>query len=61
MPIKATPYEHQVKAFNFVCRLFGLVKGSEQSNVKDLPSEEVNARLDLTVAKAGDANEHFQK
>jgi len=27
MPIKAKPYSHQVEAFNFVCRLFGLVKG----------------------------------
>ena len=24
MPIKVNPYQHQVKAFNFVCRLFGL-------------------------------------
>jgi hypothetical protein len=25
MPIKATPYSHQVAAFNFVCGLFGLI------------------------------------
>ena len=25
MPIRATPYKHQVDAFNFVCGLFGLI------------------------------------
>ena len=25
MPIKATPYRHQIEAFNFVCGLFGLL------------------------------------
>lgn len=25
MPIKATPFEHQLKAFNFACKLFGLI------------------------------------
>jgi len=29
MPIKAKPYEHQIKAFNFVCRLFGLTEGGD--------------------------------
>jgi hypothetical protein len=54
MPIKAVPYEHQVKAFNFVCELFGVVKSGE-------PSQTVHGRLNLTGKKAGDANEHFQK
>jgi hypothetical protein len=27
MPVKATPYRHQIEAFNFVCRLFGLFAG----------------------------------
>ena len=27
MPIKATPYQHQIEAFNFVCGLFGLLPG----------------------------------
>lgn len=27
MPIKATPYRHQIEAFNFVCGLFGLLPG----------------------------------
>lgn len=29
MPIKAKPYEHQVRAFNFVCHLSGLAKGGD--------------------------------
>jgi hypothetical protein len=28
MPLKATPYRHQVAAFNFALRLFGGVDGS---------------------------------
>lgn len=24
MPIKATPYQHQINAFNFVCVMFGI-------------------------------------
>ena len=27
MPITATPYRHQIEAFNFVCGLFGLLPG----------------------------------
>lgn len=27
MPIKGRPYKHQIRAFNFICSLFGLVKG----------------------------------
>lgn len=30
MPIKATPYRHQIEAFNFVCGLFGLLPGGER-------------------------------
>lgn len=31
MPIRATPYRHQVEAFNFVCGLFGLLpEGGER-------------------------------
>ena len=32
MPIKATPYRHQIEAFNFVCGLFGLLPGDGQFN-----------------------------
>lgn len=35
MPIKATPYRHQIEAFNFVCGLIGLLPGGE----RDGPSE----------------------
>lgn len=31
MPIKATPYDHQVDAFKFTCRLFGLAEGGDTS------------------------------
>lgn len=27
MPIKGRPYNHQIRAFNFICSLFGLLKG----------------------------------
>lgn len=30
MPIRDTPYRHQIEAFNFVCALFGLVAGGER-------------------------------
>lgn len=30
MPIKAKPFQHQQKAFNFVCRLFGLIDGQKR-------------------------------
>lgn len=29
MPIKAAPYRHQMEAFNFVCRTFGLLQGGD--------------------------------
>ncbi len=30
MPIKATPYQHQINAFNFVCKLFELARGGDE-------------------------------
>lgn len=33
MPIKATPYSHQVAAFNFACRLFGLLEGGDVRSI----------------------------
>jgi hypothetical protein len=33
MPIKGKPYRHQIQAFNFVCRLFGLAKGGGVPNI----------------------------
>ena len=35
MPIKATPYRHQIEAFNFVCGLFGLLPGGERDGPSD--------------------------
>lgn len=32
MPIKATPYQHQVEAFKFVCECFGLTKSGDELN-----------------------------
>ncbi|MEA4938588.1 MAG: hypothetical protein VB091_03260 [Christensenella sp.] len=29
MPVKAHPYEHQRQAFEFACRLFGLIQGGD--------------------------------
>jgi len=29
MPIKATPYQHQRDAFEFVLRLFGVLRGGD--------------------------------
>ncbi len=31
MPIKATPYQHQIRAFDFICEQFGLVKGGDKN------------------------------
>ena len=33
LPIKAKPYAHQIKAFDFVCRLFGLANGGDDKNI----------------------------
>ena len=35
MPIKATPYKHQIEAFNFVCGLFGLLSGGDRDGPSD--------------------------
>ena len=32
VPIKATPYQHQIEAFNFACGLFGLIPGSRRES-----------------------------
>ena len=33
MPIKATPYQHQIQAFWFACRLFGLLEGGDDRHI----------------------------
>jgi hypothetical protein len=40
MPVKAKPYKHQIEAFNFVCKCFGLIAegGVSDANGRgDLP------------------------
>lgn len=32
VPIRATPYQHQIEAFNFACSLFGLIPGSRRES-----------------------------
>lgn len=29
--IKATPYQHQIEAFNFVCEKFGFIRGGDEN------------------------------
>lgn len=45
MPIRATPYRHQIEAFNFVCALFGLVEGGERDEAGDSDVRPVRAEL----------------
>lgn len=45
MPIRATPYRHQIEAFNFVCALFGLVEGGERDEAGDGDMRPVRAEL----------------
>lgn len=33
MPIKGRPYNHQIRAFNFICSLFKLLKGGGVSAI----------------------------
>ena len=35
MPIRATPYRHQIEAFNFACGLFGLLEGGGLDDASD--------------------------
>ena len=32
MPVRAQPYKHQQKAYEFVCRLFGLAEGGDDNH-----------------------------
>ena len=40
-PVKGSLYQHQQKAFEFCCRLFGLIGGDDDKDrqVRDLPEE----------------------
>lgn len=33
LPIKATPYQHQIQAYQFACRLFGLPEGGDDRHI----------------------------
>lgn len=48
MPIRATPYRHQIEAFNFVCGLFGLLPGGERDGSDDGDVQPVRAELPET-------------
>ena len=45
MPIKATPYRHQIEAFNFVCGLFGLLPGGDRDGPSDGEMPPVRSEL----------------
>ena len=47
MPIKVTPYDHQQKAFLFVCKVFGVLN-------------EVTKSYGIEKKKEGDANDSIQ-
>ncbi len=32
LPIKATPYQHQIQAYKFACRQFGLTEGGDANS-----------------------------
>jgi SNF2 family DNA or RNA helicase len=53
MPIKATPYEHQINAFNFVCMLFGLITGNVNSSGAALLMEMGTGKTITTIAVIG--------
>ena len=45
MPIRATPYRHQIEAFNFVCSLFGLLPGGDRDGPSDGEMPPVRSEL----------------
>ena len=50
MPIKVTPYDHQQKAFLFVCRIFGVLNEFDS----------VSQAYGFDKKKEGDANDSIQ-
>ena len=55
MPIKATPYRHQIEAFNFVCGLFGLLPGGERDGPDDSDVQPVLTELSETGRRGASA------
>ena len=53
MPVKARPYRHQQEAFDFVCRLFGLMDGKKQSSGAALLMEMGCGKTLVAIAVAG--------
>ena len=53
MPIRATPYKHQINAFNFVCMLFGLITGKVNSGGAALLMEMGTGKTITTIAVIG--------
>lgn len=53
MPIKAAPYLHQINAFNFVCRLFGLMTETPVSRGAALLMEMGTGKTITTIAVVG--------
>lgn len=53
MPIKANPYEHQIKAFAFVCGLFGIFNAPYHSRGAALLMEMGCGKTITSIAVAG--------
>ena len=53
LPIKATPYQHQIKAFEFVCSKFGLFKSNNTSKGTALLMEMGTGKTITTIAVIG--------
>ena len=53
MPIKATPYEHQKKAFTFACDKFGVFDGCIKSRGTALLMEMGTGKTIVSIAVAG--------
>lgn len=53
MPIKATPYQHQIDAFNFVCEKFGLLDDNLASSGSALLMEMGTEKTITTISIIG--------
>lgn len=53
MPVRARPYSHQQAAFDFVCRLFGLMDGKRRSSGAALLMEMGCGKTLVAIAVAG--------
>ena len=53
MPIRAEPYEHQQKAFDFACQKFGLFDNRKQSDGVAFLMDMGTGKTITTIAVAG--------